>query len=220
MGGRNLNRIRIVSFDLDGTITEASFVESVWLEGIPRLYALKKHISVESAKRHIETEYNKVGREKLEWYDLHHWIQRFGLNTSPAKILNEYRKRIRTYPEVPRILQQVSDKGFRLIVITNARREFADLELEKTDIARYFERVFSSTSDFGLIKNSISIYRRVCDVCGIVPKELLHIGDDRVFDFEIPNKLGIQAYFLDRTARCKGKSVIHSLTELNEKLHT
>ncbi len=213
-----MGNIRIVSFDLDGTITETSFVDSVWLEGIPRSYALKRDISFEDAKKYVKREYDKVGREKVEWYDLRHWIMKFDLDISPAEILNQYRNKIRVFPEVPRILKETRDRGFRLIVITNARREFADLELERTSISHYFERVFSSTSDFGLVKKSISLYEKVCGICGITPEEMVHVGDDRFFDFEVPESLGIHAYFLDRRGQRKEKSVIHNLLELNEKL--
>lgn len=213
-----MGNIRMVSFDLDGTITETSFVDSVWLEGIPRSYALKRDISFEDAKKYVRREYDKVGREKVEWYDLRHWIMKFDLDISPAEILNQYRSKIRVFPEVPRILKETRNRGFRLIVITNARREFADLELERTSISHFFERVFSSTSDFGLVKKSISLYEKVCGICGITPEEMVHVGDDRFFDFEVPEDLGIHAYFLDRRGQRKEKSVIHNLLELNEKL--
>ena len=39
----------VVSFDLDGTITDGSFADSVWLEGIPRYYAGKENISFEES---------------------------------------------------------------------------------------------------------------------------------------------------------------------------
>ena len=215
-----MDKTRMVSFDLDGTITDVSFVDSVWLEGIPRSYALEKGVSFEDAKRDVRREYDKVGRERLEWYDLDYWIKKLSLGVSPKEVLNDFADRIRIFPEVPKVLEELRDSGFRLIIITNARREFADLELEKTNIANYFERVFSSTSDFGLIKNSVRLYEKACNICGIAPHEMVHVGDDRSFDFEVPKRLGIRAFYLDRTARSKEESVIHNLQELNEKLAT
>jgi FMN phosphatase YigB (HAD superfamily) len=102
--------------------------------------------------------------------------------------------------------------------VTNARREFVDLELEKTKIGHYFERVFSSTSDFGLIKKSVSLYRKVCSICGVPPEEMVHVGDDRRFDFEVPSKLGITAFYLDRTGEHSGDFIVDSLRRLSEKL--
>jgi putative hydrolase of the HAD superfamily len=209
---------RVVSFDLDGTITDISFVDSVWLEGIPRLYALKKGLAFEDAKNSVMNEYSEVGRERLEWYDLSYWIEKLGLEVSPEEVLSSFQHRIRIFPEVLEVLEEFRDRGLRLIVVTNARREFVDLELEKTKIGHYFERVFSSTSDFGLIKKSVSLYRKVCSICGVSPEEMVHVGDDRRFDFEVPSKLGITAFYLDRTGEHSGDFVVDSLRQLSEKL--
>ncbi|HVP16379.1 MAG TPA: HAD family hydrolase [candidate division Zixibacteria bacterium] len=218
--GRRLRTIRIASFDLDGTLTDISFVDSVWLEGIPRQYAIKHGLAFEDAKSFVTREYGKVGREKLEWYDLSYWIRKLGLDISPGQILGSFQHRIAVFPEVTEALNDLKHMGYRLIIVTNARREFADLEIEKTKIGRYFERVFSATSDFGLIKKTPDIYEKACHICEVTPREMIHVGDDQCFDFEIPKKIGIEAFYLDRTGNHSGQSVIHSLMELGQKLAT
>jgi HAD superfamily hydrolase (TIGR01549 family) len=215
---RRVGRAKVVSFDLDGTVTDISFVNSVWLEGIPRLYALKNGLSFEDAKNFVTGEYGKVGRERLEWYSLGYWMAKLGLNASPEEVLNVYQNKIRVYPDVIEVLQEFRIRGLRLIIVSNARREFADLELEKTGIGHYFERVFSSTSDFGLVKKTVSLYRKVCSLCRVSPDEMVHVGDDECFDFEVPNKLGIIAFYLDRTGEQSGDHVVHGLQELSGKL--
>jgi putative hydrolase of the HAD superfamily len=209
---------KVLSLDLDGTITDILFVNSVWLEGIPRLYAVKNGLAFEDAKNRVMREYCKVGKERLEWYDLSYWIAMFGLEVSPEEVLTSFQHRIRIFPEVPRVLKDFKELGLRLIVLTNARREFVDLELQKTKIGHFFEQVFSSTSDFGLIKKSISVYRKVCSVCGILPEEMIHVGDDQCFDFEVPSRLGITAFYLDRTSENSGDHVIDSLDHLGKRL--
>jgi HAD superfamily hydrolase (TIGR01549 family) len=213
-----MGTVKVVSFDLDGTITDTSFVDSVWLEGIPRLYALKNGISFEDARNSVMNEYGKVGRERLEWYDLSYWIGRLGLQVSHREVLSSFKHRIRIFTEVPEVLEKLKDLDSRVIVVTNARREFVDLELEKTKIGHYFERVFSSTSDFGLIKKSVGLYRKVCVICDISPEEVIHVGDDLLFDFEVPRKLGIRAFYLDRSGEHSGDYVVNSLRELTERL--
>jgi putative hydrolase of the HAD superfamily len=190
----------------------------VWLEGIPRLYAAKNGLAFEDAKNRVMSKYCKVGKERLEWYDLSYWIAMFGLAVSPEEVLNSFQHRIRIFAEVPRVLKDFKELGLRLIVLTNARREFVDLEIQKTKIGHFFERVFSSTSDFGLIKKSIRVYRKVCSVCGILPEEMIHVGDDQCFDFEVPSRLGITAFYLDRTSENSGDHVVNSLEHLSKRL--
>ena len=68
-------------------------MNSVWLEGMPRLYALKNGLSFEDAKSFVTGEYGKVGRERLEWYDLSYWMAKLGLDVSPEEVLNVYQTR-------------------------------------------------------------------------------------------------------------------------------
>jgi len=211
-------KIKVISFDLDGTLINYRFVDSVWFEGIPRLYSVEKGVSLDDARKAVEREYDEVGKERLEWYDLHYWIRRFGLNVDGQELLRRFENRIETYPEAPKVLEQLKRRGSRLVIVTNARREFVELELEKAGIEDYFERIFSSTSDFGMIKKTVNLYQRVCDTLEISPQEMIHVGDDWNFDFDVPRRLGILAFYLDRTGKHKGELIIHSLEELNKKL--
>ena len=211
-------RIEVISFDLDGTLLDNSFVDSVWLEEIPRLYSVEKSVSFDDAKKIVRNHYDSVGKDRREWYDIHYWIRRFGLKVEAKELLRKFEHRIKTYPEVPEILEQLKRRGFRLVIVSNAGREFVELELEKTEMNDCFERVFSSTSDFGVVKKTVRLYQRVCSILGVSPQEMVHVGDDREFDFEVPRRLGILAYHLDRTGKHEGEFVIRSLRQLNRKL--
>ena len=211
-------RTKMLSFDMDGTITDLSFVDSVWLEGVPRLLAVKRGISFQDAKIYAKKEYDQIGRDRLEWYDLSHWTNKFGLVVSPATVIGSFRHKIRAFPEVPGVIEALRRRGLRLIVVSNARREFLDLELEKIGIEFCFERIFSSTSDFGLTKKNVDVYQRVCSICNVSPQEMVHVGDDLSFDFEVPRELGINAYHLDRTGATSGEFVVRDLRELEEKV--
>lgn len=208
----------VISFDLDGTLVDYEFVNSVWFEGIPRLYSLEKKVSFDDALSTVKKEYDKVGKERPEWYDLHYWIGKFNLNVAPRELLRSFQDRIEIYPEVPLVLDELKQRGFRLAIVTNARTEFAELELRKSKMKNYFERVFSSTSDFGLVKKTVNLYQRVCEILEVPPQEMIHIGDDQSFDFEVPRRLGILAFYLDRSGKHKGEWIMQSLDEFSEKL--
>ena len=209
---------RVISFDMDGTLTDLSFVDSVWLQGIPNLFAQKNQISLEEARKRVKSEYDRVGNEKLEWYDLNYWLDKFNIDASPRQVLNSFREKIRVFQDVPAVLENLRTRGYRLIVITNARREFVDIEMRQTGIQGFFEQIFSSPSDFRLTKNATRVYEKVCVACEISPCEMIHVGDDQDFDFEVPRKLGINAYLLDRTGKKTGTHTIYSLEEFEKKL--
>ena len=213
-----MSRQQIISFDMDGTLTDMSFVNSVWLQGVPELYSLKKQIPFEEALSQVKFEYDKMGREKLEWYDLSYWLNKFEIDMKPEQVLNSFVDRIRVFEEVHGILERLKNSGYKLIIVTNARREFVDLEMEQTGTQRYFENIFSSPSDFKLTKNGPAVYERVCAACGVSPADMIHVGDDPEFDFEIPRQIGIRAYLLDRTRKNIGSFIIPNLEEFASKL--
>jgi len=213
-----MNQAQIISFDMDGTLTDMAFVNSVWLRGVPELYAQKNKISFEEALFQVKHDYDKVGRERLEWYDLSYWLNKFEINTTPEQILKSFVDKIRVFEDVHKLLKRLRDCGYRLIVLTNARREFLDLEMEQTGIKTYFENIFSSPSDFKLIKNGTTVYEKVCIACQVSPTNMIHVGDDPDFDFEVPKRIGIRTFLLDRDEKRVGPDIVHNLEEFGRKI--
>lgn len=212
-----MKETKVISFDLDGTLTNSSFAESVWLEEIPKAYAIKNKISLEKAKKNVFTSYNEIGNEKLEWYNISYWLIRFQLKIQPQILLNSCKHKIKLFDDVKITLNKLSKSKKKLIIISNARREFVDLEITQTGITKFFDNIFSATSDFNLIKNSSEIYLKICQICEITPPEMFHIGDHYKFDFQIPSQIGIKTIFLDRKGTPKRKKTIQSLIDLKIK---
>jgi putative hydrolase of the HAD superfamily len=85
-----MSMIKVVSFDADGTLVTPDFSQAVWYDGIPSLYARKYRISFQKAKEFIEKEYQVVGDQRIEWYDITYWLKLFGLDGSHGQILEDY----------------------------------------------------------------------------------------------------------------------------------
>jgi FMN phosphatase YigB (HAD superfamily) len=208
---------KYISFDMDGTLIDPEFTDWVWGHGIPTLYAGKKGISFEESKAFVEGEYRKVGEEAIEWYDIKYWFQFFQLEMDWKILMERYIDKINVYPDVNHILARLKDR-FSLILTSNAGREFIDIELKATGLGMYFDRIFSATSDFGEVKKTIGFYHRICQILGARPLEVVHVGDHYDFDYLIPQKLGIRAFYLDRSGGRRGDFVIRDLRDLEKRL--
>jgi len=79
--------IKIISFDLDGTLVKSTYADKVWLEGLPTLYSKEKNIPLQQAKERIYTLYKEVGEDKKEWYDIDWWFKKFDLKGSWQNLL-------------------------------------------------------------------------------------------------------------------------------------
>lgn len=208
---------KVISFDLDGTLIDWTFADSLWFEGISKLYAERWGLSQEEALREIRRRYDGVGLERTEWYDINYWWREFELGGSWRDLVERCQSNVRTYPEVHEVLEELHRK-FRLIVITNGMRELAEVELEQGGLKGYFERMFSATSDFGLVKKTGKFYSDIMKVLGVSPQEVVHVGDNWVFDYLAAREAGIKAFFLDRDGKQEGKFVVKDLREFSRRL--
>jgi HAD superfamily hydrolase (TIGR01493 family) len=208
---------KIISFDMDGTLVDPEFTDWVWLHGIPTLYAEKAGLSFEEAKDFVVKEYLKVGEGAIEWYDIKYWFLFFQLEESWKDLMHQYVDKIKVYPDVNDILDRLKEK-FPVILTSNAGREFIDLEMEATGLGRYFDRIFSATSDFGKVKKTAGFYQSVCTILGTKPQEIAHIGDHYEFDYLVPRSLGIHAFYLDRSGKQNGDYILRDLKNLEKRL--
>ena len=209
--------IKIISFDFDGTIAKHTFADAFWLEGVPALYAQQHHLEVETAKKHLFEEYEKIGDNRIEWYDPGYWFDRFNLQTDWKKMLLSYRNNVEIYPEVPSVLKRLA-KQYRLIISSNAKKEFIDVQLRQAKLHSYFDNVFSSTSDFHTVKKVTDFYVMVCHKLNISPREMIHIGDHEEFDYVAPQKIGITSYFLDREKQVRGRHIVSDLKQFEQEI--
>lgn len=210
--------IKVVSFDLDKTLIDSTFAELLWLEGIPKLYAKRWGLSLEKARQEVKRRYDEVGMERLEWYDIEYWWKEFELNRSWRRnLVEEYRSKVRAYPEVKEVLRELHRK-FKLIVVTNGPRELAEVEIKQARLNSYFDRVFSATSDFNMVKKTGELYLKILKTIDVSPAEAIHVGDNWVFDYLAPREVGIRAFFLNRDGRQSGGFVVKNLREFSRRL--
>jgi putative hydrolase of the HAD superfamily len=209
--------IKVLSFDFDGTIMTHTFADAFWLEGVPRLYAKRHHASFEDATKFLFEEYEKIGDNRIEWYDPGYWFDRFDLQKDWKKMLVQYRRYAEVYPEVPQVLKRLSTR-YKLIISSNAKKEFIDVQLNHTKLAGCFQRAFSSTSDFHTVKKVKDFYEMITTTLCITPAEIIHVGDHKDFDYQEPKRHGITAYYLDRDRTTKGAYVVHDLEEFEQKI--
>jgi HAD superfamily hydrolase (TIGR01493 family) len=208
---------KFISFDMDGTLIDPEFTDWVWGQGIPSLYAGKVGLPFEAAKAFVVKEYEKVGEGAVEWYDIKYWFHLFQLERSWKELMKQFVDKIKVYPDVNHILDRFKER-FPLILTSNAGREFIEIEMEATGLGQYFDRIFSATSDFRVVKKTTEFYQQVCRILNVDPQEIVHVGDHYDFDYLVPRKLGIQAFYLDRSGERVGEFILKDLRELEKRI--
>ncbi len=208
-----MDEISVVSFDAEGTLVTPDFSYTVWFEAIPERYAKKNHIGFEEARRIVEGEYRKIGDQRLEWYDVRYWFDKFGLGM-PDAVLEKCRNKVCYYPEVRGVLDSLNGR-YKLIVASGSTRDFLIHLLH--DIQPYFREVFSSLTDYKQLKTP-EFYLKICQAMGVKPTQVVHIGDNLQFDFLAPKEVGIQAFYLDRKGETNGIDTVANLRQFKDYL--
>jgi putative hydrolase of the HAD superfamily len=210
-----MGRIRVVSFDMEGTLIDSRFSDLIWETDIPELYGWEHGIGLDEARERVLKEYKQVGDERPEWYDAAYWFGRLGLRAELRDLLERRQGDCRVYQEASGVLERLRG-NYKLIISSNTMREFLDFQLPKLPAA--FDHVFSATSDFGIVKKSEDFYSRVCSVLRVQPDAVAHVGDNQRFDYEAPTKLGVHAFHLDRSGLSRGSDVVRDLVEFEERV--
>ena len=205
--------IRVISFDVEGTLASPDFSNAVWYEGIPALYARRYNLGFDEALAEIRRAYDEVGDKKKEWYDIRYWLERFRLGDYQP-ILESCRSRAACYPEVPEMLSCLAQK-YTLIATSGSAREFLSYLLD--GIESHFDRVFSSISDYGQLKTP-QFYLTVCREMNVKPGEMVHIGDSLQFDIMAAQEAGIRAFHIHRGQSSGSHTSLASLSDLKERL--
>ncbi|NWF77373.1 MAG: HAD family hydrolase [Chloroflexi bacterium] len=205
-----MGRFELISFDAEGTLVTPVFSETIWHEAIPALYAQKRGIGLAQAKKCIAKEYNKIGDQRLEWYDIEYWFSYLDLGPSEP-VIQSCLNKIAHYPEVIEVLSSLANE-YKLIVASGTPLELLHCLLR--DIKPYFVRIFSSISHYRQVK-SPDFYLRICEEMGVKPSQVIHVGDNWQFDFLNARQAGLNVFYIDRS----GKNHQESLSDLTQLKH-
>jgi len=207
-----MKEIEVISFDAEGTVVTPDFSQAIWHEAIPAIYAQKKGFDLAQAKKCIDEEYNKIGDQRLEWYDIEYWFSCLDLG-SPEPVIQSCLDKVAYYPEATEVLSSLAGE-YELIVASGTPRELLHFLLQ--DVKPYFARIFSSVSHYRQLK-SPDFYLKVCEEMGVEPSQIIHVGDNWQFDFLNARQAGMNALYLDRSGRNHQES-LGDLTELKHLL--
>ena len=122
--------LKVVSFDVVGTLVDFGYEDYVWKEAIPQLYAGKRGVNFEEAKDYVLKEYDRIGRNDIRWYLPEHWFKHFDLGEDPIEVFESHVDKVRFYPEVPSVLRNLSQE-YDLIIISGATRNVIEIMIEK-----------------------------------------------------------------------------------------
>lgn len=101
------------------------------------------------------------------------------------------RNEVECYPDVLPALDRLA-KRFTLISVSNG-----NADLQRIGLSRYF-RFSVSARDFGMAKPAAQIFHAACARLGMVPQQVLHVGDDPHLDVVAASAAGLRSAWINR----------------------
>lgn len=131
------------------------------------------------------TDLHKIGREFsfYEWYG--EQLRYMGIGQFDEDLINElnqafmlgYRQYTTVLPGARESLQQLSDAGYKLAVVSNSLGTNTRIDLEITGLTGFFDHIVTS-SEVGWRKPHPKIFQRVLELLEAEPAEVVFVGDN------------------------------------------
>ena len=205
--------IKVVSFDVHGTLTTNFHVEEFWFRELPRVYANEHKLEISEATKIVNSHYDKVSKKDKEWYSPEYWFETFKIQEDMREAVKRICQKAVFYSDVIPVLSNLSKK-YKLVVCSASPHIFLDYDIKPLRV--HFANIFSSMTDYGMIGKPAEFFSDVCKILKIEPFEMAHVGDDLDFDQKNPSSIGINSYFVDRSHTHPDS--VASLTEFAEKV--
>ncbi len=188
-------KYKIISFDLQGTLSDCSFSDEFWIETLPELYSEKKEISLENAKKELGKQFKKIGRYDSRYYSVNYWLEQLNIKLSFKDLVKLIKNKPIFFKDSTELVKDLSKK-FSLVISSSTTREFINIELGTNQ--KYFKKIFSSIDDFNIPGKPKKFYLELSKNLNVKPEEILHVGDDSEMDVENAKLAGLNTFYFDR----------------------
>ncbi len=108
-------------------------------------------------------------------------------------------------PEVYDFIKQLRQGNARIILVSDmyyTSEQLSELLVSVGFDLRLIDKIYVSC-EIGKSKQYKELYPYVLEKEGILPQEIVHVGDNRYSDVSVPQKMGIDAVFYDRISQAE-----------------
>ncbi len=119
------------------------------------------------------------------------------------------------YPETEKVLKELREEGYKVVLISNMDNFTKDKIIEKFNLSEYFDAMYFSCD---LEKNKAESYEDILKKHKVSKDETVMVGDSLESDILSAQKAGIKAVLVDRRDKREFSPKIKSLEELKQFL--
>ncbi len=181
-------------FDFDDTLISTKIYAEIYE---PILSMIKKKLKL--TNKEIDEKAEELGLKKNRFgrWDTGDLCRELGLVKDYYQILGKHIDVIAVlHDTVIELFKNIKSDKKRIGIVSNSMQRTIQLYLQKYDLSRYIDFVFSQ-DDAGYRKSDDQFWKKLILKEKLIVKECLVIGDNPVEDVEIPKKLGFKTRLIE-----------------------
>ncbi len=182
--------IKVLSLDLQGTLSSSDFSDYFWLELLPIKYKEKYNLTLEESKTVLKNKFREYGVYNRLYYDDAYWANILEFNT--LEELDKFSIRPKINSELYSLIKEID---IPVIILSTTTDLFINYELSTIDDVFY--KKYSCIDYFQVGGKTSDVFNKVCEELKINNDELLHVGDSKVMDIENAKLAGVQTVFYE-----------------------
>lgn len=183
--------IKVLSLDLQGTLSDSKFSDYFWLELLPLKYANKYHMSIQDAKNYLKNKFKEIGVYDRLYYDDKYWSELLGFDTVTEL------KNMELQPTINmKLYNYIKRLNIPVIILSTTTDIFINYELKSVD--DIFYKKYSCMDYFNVAGKTNVVYSKLCEELNIKQNELLHIGDSKIMDIDNAKLAGVKTIYYDQ----------------------
>jgi FMN phosphatase YigB (HAD superfamily) len=202
------SKYQLISFDLQGTLSDSAFSDEFWLELLPRLYSEKRGLDIADARAELKSQFTAMGKYHKLYYCPRSWIKELCPEKSFAEVIARLSHAPLLFEDSLMLVQELA-KTVPLIILSTTTHDFIDVELSKGRDC--FCGVYSTLDDFHTAGKTSDVFKSVASRHEVSGENVLHVGDCPEMDIANAKAAGWNTFFFD-----KKRPRSQSLKELQE----
>ncbi|MCK4080483.1 MULTISPECIES: HAD-IA family hydrolase [Acinetobacter] len=165
--------LKLIMFDMDGTLLDLAFDDYIWNQCLPEHYAQFHGYSLEKSHQYLQQLYLDH-KHTLNWYSSAFWSLQTGINI--LKMQQNHESKICLRPGSLELLEQLKAAGHVCWLVTNADCKSLELKLENILLRPHFDLIISS-EQIGYPKETLAFWQYLQQQHSFNPEQAVLIDD-------------------------------------------
>ena len=181
------DQIDTVLLDMDGTLLDLNYDNTLWNHLLPAKYGERLRISESAAREALFSHMQEI-RHRLEFYCLDYWASYTKLDV--IALHRELSHLIQYRPGALDFLTWLGKRGTTRLLVTNAHRDSLSVKNAHSNLTGRVDSAISC-HDYGAPKESPRFWQRLAEEHAFTPQRTLFIDDNHAV-LEAAAKFGIE----------------------------